>query len=504
MTTTFAVALIWNLWLRKLMSNGDTYVGPTLIALLLVFQSATPSEADNGWQAGVAKIRITPDQPMLASGKKQRPQPATETLHELWAKALVLSDPAGARAVLVTLDLVGIDRSLSEAVCDTLAEMYQFERREVALCTSHTHNGPIVGSNLALMFALDDMQQSRTDHYATSLHGKIVSVVGEAIGCLGPCRLAWGTGRAGFAINRVTLTRAELESLLQGGNARGPVDHDVPVLSVTDHDGRHKAIVFGYACHPIWLRHFSVWSGDYPSVAQATIEDNHPGAVAMFCAGCGGDQNPLSTGGRLQRAEREQALLPERFRQTAIEEVEDIGGQLARAVETVLAGCMTPIVDELRTSYREVDLPFGTLPSVDQLRQDAASASEYRARWAQSLLQQIDSGQSLARTYPYPVQVWQLGSDLSFIALGGETTVEYSLQLKQKLGPQNTWVTGYANDVMAYIPSQRVLMRGGYEAGGAMIYYGLPAPWAPQLEARIVASVLRQAEQLTREENRKP
>ena len=122
MTTTFAVARLWHWWLRELLSNGDTCVRPTLVVLLLVFLSATPSEADNRWQAGVAKVRITPDQPILASGKKQRTQPATETLHELWAKALVLSDPAGARAVLVTMGLVGIDRSLPEAVCDTLAQ----------------------------------------------------------------------------------------------------------------------------------------------------------------------------------------------------------------------------------------------------------------------------------------------------------------------------------------------------------------------------------------------
>ena len=30
------------------------------------------------------------------------------------------------------------------------------------------------------------------------------------------------------------------------------------------------------------------------------------------------------------------------------------------------------------------------------------------------------------------------------------------------------WVAGYSNDVMAYIPSLRVLREGGYEGGDAM------------------------------------
>ena len=61
---------------------------------------------------------------------------------------------------------------------------------------------------------------------------------------------------------------------------------------------------------------------------------------------------------------------------------------------------------------------------------------------------------------------------------------------------ENTWVAGYANDVMAYIPSRRVLLEGGYEGGGAMVYYGLPTVWAPQVEEDIVNEVRRQLTEL--------
>jgi hypothetical protein len=43
---------------------------------------------------------------------------------------------------------------------------------------------------------------------------------------------------------------------------------------------------------------------------------------------------------------------------------------------------------------------------------------------------------------------------------------------------------------MAYIPSKRVLDEGGYEGGGAMVYYGLPSPWADDVEERIVRKSL--------------
>ena len=77
--------------------------------------------------------------------------------------------------------------------------------------------------------------------------------------------------------------------------------------------------------------------------------------------------------------------------------------------------------------------------------------------------------------------------------LGGEVVVDYALRLKHEIdGP--VWIASYSNDVMAYIPSRRVLGEGGYEGATSMIYYGLPTSWSPTIENAIVGEVLRQAE----------
>jgi hypothetical protein len=90
----------------------------------------------------------------------------------------------------------------------------------------------------------------------------------------------------------------------------------------------------------------------------------------------------------------------------------------------------------------------------------------------------------------YPVQVIGLGDQVLWVALGGEVVVDYARRLKKELaGKREVWVTGYANDVMAYIPSARVLKEGGYEADSSQIYYGMPAKWSPAIEERIVARV---------------
>jgi hypothetical protein len=157
---------------------------------------------------------------------------------------------------------------------------------------------------------------------------------------------------------------------------------------------------------------------------------------------------------------------------------------------------MSPVKGQLRSSYTEINLPFGDLPSRDQLVKDSADNNRFIAARAKMLLKQLEDKGSLAGTYPYPVQVWQLGSDLTWVALGGEVVVDYSLRLKVELGRDNTWVAGYTNDVMAYIPSARVLKEGGYEGGGAMVYYGLPTVWGSKVEELIVGAVHEQVKKV--------
>jgi hypothetical protein len=249
---------------------------------------------------------------------------------------------------------------------------------------------------------------------------------------------------------------------------KGPVDHAVPVLSIARPDGTLAGVVFGYACHSTVLS-FYQWSGDYPGFAQIALEKAHPGAVAMFFAGCAADQNPL----------------PRR----TVELAEAYGQKLAHAVDAVLSKPMHAITGQLDTKYKEIALPFDHLPTREQLETDSKSKNRYEAQRARLLLEQVDAGQPLSPTYPYPVQLWRLGPELQFITLGGEVVVDYSLRLKKELGPEHTWVAGYMNDVMAYIPSLRVLKEGGYEGGGAMLYYGLPSIWGPSVEEDIVKAV---------------
>ncbi len=436
---------------------------------------ASPAIAQEAtWKGGFAAVNITPTQFMWMSGYGSRTAPADGKETDLWAKAMVLQTPDGKKLVLVTLDLVGIDRATSQAACKLITEKHKLPREAVILSVSHTHCGPVVGTNLRSMYFFDDEQAKLVDDYTAKLPKLILKAVDDAAANLEPVKLTAAGGTATFAVNRRTNKEAEVQALKAKNELKGPVDHDLPVMAAHDAKGKLKGVVFGYACHATVMA-YQKWSGDYPGFAMIELEKAHPGTVAMFWAGCGADQNPL----------------PRR----TVELAKDYGKQLATAVDAVLAKPMTAVDPAFATAYKEIELPLVEIPSREAFVKDSMSTDKFVAARAKMLLKKINAGEKITDAYPYPVQAWRLGKDLTLVTLGGEVVVDYSLRLKKELGA-NLWVMGYANDVMAYIPSLRVLKEGGYEGGGAMVYYGLPAVWGPKVEDLIVEEVGRQVKQV--------
>ncbi len=430
---------------------------------------ARPVAAD-GWKAGAAKQKITPQAPMWMAGYGARNHPATGFLNDLYAKALVLEDERGTRVAIVTLDLVGIGPDLAAPIAAQIESNYRLPRSHVALCCSHTHSGPVVGRNLRTLHydQVDDTQKQQLDRYAAQLQRDVVELVGSAVDAMTPCQLSWGQGTAAFAVNRRNNKEPDAPRLRAAGELVGPFDHDVPVLKIVDPAGALKAVLFGYACHATVLDGYD-WSSDYPGFAQSELEARHPGATALFFAGCGADQNPL----------------PRR----KVELASQYGRELAEAVDAVLQKKLEGISGNLEVGWTQIPLELAKVPSREDIEKDAQAADRYVAARAKLYLERLAAGEPIAGTYPYPIQIWRLGPKLTFVALGGEVVVDYALRIKQELGEDRTWVAGYSNDVMAYVPSRRVLAEGGYEGGGAMVYYSLPSPWAPSVEGAIIDAV---------------
>jgi len=442
----------------------------TIWLLIGVFAPKTSWADEAGWQVGVAKVIVTPRQSMWMAGYASRQKPSEGVLSDLYAKALAFQDEAGTRAVIVTTDLISIPRALRTQVAAAVEAKHGLDPAGLLLNCSHTHCSPVVRDDLemSVMYPLEPEQRQRVEAYFVELRDKLTGVIGAALDDLQPASLSYSHARCGFAMNRRLPTPTGFQN---SPYPTGPVDHEVPVLRVESPDGQLRAVAFGYACHNTTTSLLQ-FNADYAGFAQAAVEQAHPGVTALFVMGCGGDQNPYPRG--------------------RIEWAMTHGQSLAAAVEAALLPQPQPLRGPLKFALREIDLPFQPVTREELLARQAAS-DVYDQRRAAALLHDLDQQGSVRESYPYPVQVLRFGSDLTLAGLGGEVVVDYALRLKRELGRTPVWIAGYSNDVMAYIPSERVLAEGGYEGGGAMRYTNLPNPWQPGIEDRIIATVLELA-----------
>jgi len=455
-------------------------VRPALIALgLLCFGVSVPAThaAESGWRAGLARVRITPDEPIAMSG--YGPRVSEGVLDDLDAKALALEDDQGHRALLLTADLLFFRAPFAELLCREISRKTGLKREQVLLNASHTHAGPVFGVRDPDRFDLDENQRRIVRAYTDRIEEQLVALAVAAVADLKPAALAWGKGTADrFVMNRRLLDeRGKCRGM--GPNPQGPVDRDVPVLRVDRRGASPAALVFGCACHGVTLdgQNRKI-SGDYAGFAQRLVEEQHPGSQAMFVAGCGADANPEPRGGPTQE-----------------EWVVRHGETLGREVCRVAAGPLEPVRGPLCVQLEWTDLPLEHARSRGQLEEIAAGGSYWHARNAKGMLAVLDRGEPLPRHYRAPIALWQFGGDLTLVGLPGEAVADYVRLLQEALGPDRLWVAAYANESFGYLPTTPILAEGGHETIGLTLDVGL---FSAGVEDVVVAAVRQLAERAGR------
>jgi neutral ceramidase len=441
-----------------------------LVVILLLLGLAVPGRSlaagAAGWKAGTGREVITPPAGLWMTGYAARDRPADGTALDLWVKALAFADPAGNRGVLLTLDLCGITRDITDNVAAELERRYHVPRQAVMTNVSHTHCSPFLAGNLKGLRILPPDGQAKAEKYCRDLEQKMIRAASTALDALAPATISWAEDQASFGMNRRENPEKEVPARRAAGTLKGPFDPRVPLLAVRDARGDLKALLVSYACHNTTLSFFQ-WHGDYAGCAQAELERRHPGATVLFAIGCGADANPAPRG--------------------TVELAEQHGKDLADAADRALGKSMQTIAGNFGAAFEDITLTFSRKPTEAQLREarekNQPNKSMYQA-WAAAVTEDFAQKGDEAMKYKYPVQAWQLGG-LSWIALGGEVVIDYSLRLRRELG-EKLWVFGYCNDVMAYIPSERVLKEGRYEGDTSMVPYGKPGPWSSGLEDKIV------------------
>jgi hypothetical protein len=407
-------------------------------------------------RVGVAKVDVTPDYPIRLNGFGFRRTESEGVRKQVWAKALAVQAADESPVMVIAIDTLCIPHWLREDVVEHCKDKVPADR--IALTATHTHTAPMLRGVAPTIFStpIPDEHLAHIERYSDDLKAKVLDVADAALADLKPARLAWAIGKVTFAMNRRT--------------AGGPVDHDFPLLVAFDIKAQVRAVWANYACHCVTLAENQV-GGDWAGYAQQSIERDYPAATALISIGCGADSNPSA--------------------RDKVEIAEAQGLEVAREVKRLIDEKPKLLASKITSKLDRITLALAPLPTREDWEKRAKEQSPIGFH-ARAMLDKLDRGEKLLTEIDYPVQSWSFGNELAMVFLPGEVVVDYSKRLKSELDGRRLWINAYANDGPGYIPSERILREGGYEGGGAMVYYGIPGPYAAGLEDKIVAAVEKQ------------
>jgi len=449
----------------------------TLLARLLVAalwlggMQAEARAASEPLKAGAAARIVNPSKPAATIG--HRVMRLFDNVYcDLRVQAMVLEDETGARAAWLGCDFCIVHHSVVDRIKKEIRAKHGIEPSAVCVNASHTHSAPPLTETEPVVPEHFDAE------YADLVVRQAVAVVGDAVARLAPARTRYVEDTCKIAYNRRVYDA-------QGRHVRdhcpyppGVTDPSVQVVvAEAVSDGRMLGVMVKFAGHPVNVVDIGIGS-DYPGFMRRFLDERHPGAVAVFLQGCSGDL--------VARRPNETMTA---FAPASVEMAEDLGRELADAVDRAIHKPGTPIAGPIEAELCEIQLPLRKLP-IEEYEKAANRNDAFSGAWGKMYLEMLRRGEKPPETWPYRIQAFRLGggkAPLTLVALDGEVFCEYGLNLRRMLQPATTIVLGYSNGVVTYLPTAKAIRDGGYEPN-AFRWWRLPGPFTPEAEAMVLKS----------------
>jgi neutral ceramidase len=230
------------------------------------------------FQAGVAKVNITPAIGCRMAGYASREHGAIGIRDDIWARALYLND-GKTELVLLGIETVGLARAVIDRVRQRITDKTRIPASHVFIAATHTHSGPDVRSS--------DLSDIAAHNLATT-EDKLVGVVTWAKSEARPARIFYHREHAQCGINRREWRDGRV---VLGQDPKKPVYPWVDILTITDAQGKTLAVWFCHPCHAVVMGASNYMiSGDFPGAAARLLEEQTKG-IAIFANGCAGNIN---------------------------------------------------------------------------------------------------------------------------------------------------------------------------------------------------------------------
>jgi len=408
---------------------------------------------DNKILAGFSKVKITPPAGTPLGGNV-RDKGAQGVHDDLFAKSVVLSD--GKREISFTsCALIGIPGTMVKQIRAKVEDLCKIPGEYSQIVAFHTHSGPETG------IIFDEVNRD----YLNELPGIIAQGICQARESMEEVNLYICRGEEKTLCNnrRIWMKNGTLRmnwenlELDQVKGPAGPVDPEVGVLVAENKKGQITGIILNYTCHPAILAgdNFLI-SEDYPGYTMRLIEEKTNG-VCIFTNGATGNINHIN--------------IFDPHQKRGFYEAQRLGTILGEKVLSIMEKRILLNVKDINLHRKIIQLP---------LRQ----ISPEKIKWAKSLVEgkkikkvslvdgisdEVYARQIIAlskirdKFLTTELDVLSLEDKLALVSIPGELFVEYGLKIKEHSPFSYTYIVGYANDYIGYIPTKKAFEEGGYE-----------------------------------------
>jgi hypothetical protein len=397
-----------------------------IAAFIICFSLSGQQEKSSGkpgvLRAGIAKIDITPDIPVMLYGYASRKTPSEGIHDHLYARAVAFENN-GKKLVMVSSDIGSYTDTLYTVIKKSIMEKFGLKDSEFFLAAIHSHSSPQVSLDIKKL-------PESNIKYTQDLHQKLLAVVGDAFSNLKPVNTGSGVGYSPVGSNRREMTADG--SITLGRNPYGPTDKEVLVFKMTGTDGKPVGAIFDYATHATSLGPDNMQiSGDVLGISEQFVEQIlGKDFVSPVFAGASGNIDPWYR--ILPSFTTENGWIPETvllgtlLGEEVVHVLRDIdntnpGGEISTAIETI------------ECPRKKLDEKDDELPALDK-----------------------------QETIPVTITAAHVG-DVAFIAFNVEMLTEIGMAIKEGSPFKHTFIITHCNGSSGYLPLAALYKEGGYE-----------------------------------------
>ncbi|MFZ2060738.1 MAG: neutral/alkaline non-lysosomal ceramidase N-terminal domain-containing protein [Candidatus Binatus sp.] len=430
---------------------------------------------------GAARVKLDPPAGLAMLGYGNRVGRNTGVHDDLAAQALVLSDGAN-KVAIAGVDVLAVGARIADDIRERVAAKTGIPADSILVCATHTHSAPAFNI-FATPRADAKPAEGRNLEWERALPEKIASAIIQANENLEPATLRAAASQFNLGINR-RLMRPHRQIQL-AANRSGPADAEVSALGAYRANGTPIAFLMNYPCHGVVLCEDNLlYSRDWPGFAMDEIESaaataGSPRPISIFIQGATGNIDPRSRGN--------------------FEVAEHHGRAMGRGAFDALRHA--PSITDARIAARRIALNLKlkdfsadlsvaracadqTLASLDNHRGgDGYQLKRLRDHHAQSqaalaALEALeeqnrrDRRVDMTRRELATAMTLVTVGNLAIVGIPGELFVELGLAIRANPHFARTFVAGYCNDLIGYIPTRAAYPEGGYEIDAARIASG--------------------------------